>query len=120
MFSNLWSPSEEHTSFLVLLADGEVLLHVIGRSQDHRDPLVDGGGLDVQDVDRAGGGHASGLLHDVSHGVALVQQPQLKGSKWRKDFDDQGIGRWRICVSNNSSTRTETHLALGAFDICRV
>lgn len=65
----------------MLLADGKVLLHVVGRPQDHRDPLVDGGGLDVQDVDGASGGHASGLLHDVSHGVALVQQPQLKGSE---------------------------------------
>lgn len=78
------SPPDERTSFVVLLADGKVLLHVVGRPQDHRDPLVDGGGLDVQDVDGAGGGHASGLLHDVSHGVALVQQPQLKGSERQK------------------------------------
>lgn len=61
----------------VLLADGDVLQHVLGGAQGDGSPLVDGLGLDVQDGLEAGGGHAARLLHDVSHGVAFVQQPQL-------------------------------------------
>lgn len=80
-------PADERTSLAVLFADGKVLLNIVRRPQDHWDPFVDGGGLDVQDVDGAGGGHASGLLHDVSHGVALVQQPQLVGSKREIKFE---------------------------------
>ena len=72
------------TSFLMLLTDGKILLHVIGGSQDDGNSLVDGGGLDVQNVHGARGGHASGLLHDVRHGVTLVQQPQLRSRNWSK------------------------------------
>ena len=63
----------------VLHEDGEVLSHVVGRAHDHGDPLVDVHGLDVQNVLGARGGHAPCLHHDVGHGVALVQQPQLQG-----------------------------------------
>ena len=66
----------------VLLVDGEVLSHVIRRAHDHGDPLVDVHGLDVQNVLGACGGHAPRLHHDVGHGVALVQQPQLQG-QWK-------------------------------------
>lgn len=50
--------------------------------------------LDVQDVLVAGGGHAARLLDDVSHGVALVEQPQLQGnekerfSAFKKSFSE--------------------------------
>lgn len=80
----------------VLLADGDVFLHVVGGAQGHGRPLVDARGLDVQDVLVARGGHATSLLNDVSHGVALVQQPQLQGERresvsvfnaqWRSSF----------------------------------
>lgn len=63
----------------VLLADGDVLQHVLGGAHGHGGPLVDALGLDVQDVLEAGGGHASCLLHDVRHRVAFIQQPQLGG-----------------------------------------
>lgn len=69
------------TSFVVLLVDGDIFLYIIGGSEDNGDPLVDCGGLDVQNVHGSCGGHASGLLHDEGHGVALIQQPQLKGKK---------------------------------------
>lgn len=70
-----------NTSFVMLLADGKVLLHVIRRPQDHGNSLVDVGGLDVQNIHGSCSGHASGLLHDEGHGVAFIQQPQLKGGK---------------------------------------
>lgn len=70
------------SSFLgVPLADGDVFLHVVGGAHGHGRPLVDALRLDVQDVLVAGGGHAARLLDDVSHGVALVQQPQLRGNE---------------------------------------
>lgn len=75
----------------MLLADGDVLLHVVGGTQGHWRPLVDARRLDVQDVLVARGGHATRLLNDVSHGVALVQQPQL-----------QGEGRESVSVSMHS------------------
>lgn len=62
----------------MLLADGDVLLHVVGGPQGHRRPLVDADWLDVQDSLVSCGGHATGLLDDVGHGVALVQQSQLE------------------------------------------
>lgn len=65
----------------VLLADGDVFLHVVGGAHGHGRPLVDALRLDVQDVLVARGGHAARLLDDVSHGVALVQQPQLRGNE---------------------------------------
>lgn len=99
MFLHWLSPFDKRTSLVVLFANGKVLLNIVGWPQDNRDPLVDGGRLDVQDVDGAGGGHASGLLHDVSHGVALVQQPQLKGSKREREFDKEK--KLVHCVSND-------------------
>jgi len=63
----------------VLLADVQVLLHVVGGAQHHGGALVDVGGLDVQQAAGARGGHAPRLLHDEGHGVAFVQQPQLSG-----------------------------------------
>lgn len=38
------------TSFVMLLVDGNILLHIIRGSQDYGDSLVDVGGLDVQNV----------------------------------------------------------------------
>lgn len=70
-----------NTSFFMLFTDGKILLHVIGRSQDDGDSLVDAGGLDVQDVHGSRGGHASCLLHDVGHGVAFIQQSQLRDER---------------------------------------
>lgn len=70
----------------MLLGDGEILLHVVRGSQDHGNSLVDGGGLDVQDVHGSCGGHASCLLHDEGHGVAFVQQPQLKSAEIKSDL----------------------------------
>lgn len=64
-----------------LLADGDVFLHVVGGAHGHGHPLVDAIRLDVQDVLVARGGHAARLLDDVSHGVALIQQPQLRGNE---------------------------------------
>lgn len=66
------------TSFLVLLKDGYVLLHIVRGAQDHRDSLVDGCGLDVQNIHGSCCGHASCLLYDERHGVAFIQQPELK------------------------------------------
>lgn len=65
----------------MLLTDGDVLLHVVGGAQSHGHPLMDVLRLDVQDLLVAGGGHAARLLDDVSHGVALVEQPQLQGNE---------------------------------------
>lgn len=70
--------AESSTLFVVLPVNGKIFFHIIRRSEDHRDPLVDGGGLDVQNVHGSCSGHASCLLHDEGHGVALIQQPQLK------------------------------------------
>lgn len=74
------------TSFVVLFKDGEIFLHIIRRPQDNRNPLVNGGGLDVQNIPGARGGHASRLLHDEGHGVALVEQPQLTGTERESDL----------------------------------
>lgn len=65
----------------MFLEDGDVLLHIVGGAQHHWDPLVDGVGLDVQHVRGPGRGHPSRLLHDVGHGVALVQQSQLPSER---------------------------------------
>lgn len=75
----------------MLLEDGDIFLYIFGGSEDHRDPLVDCGGLDVQDVHGSCGGHASCLLHDVGHGVALIQQPQLKDKKKKKTVNEGAI-----------------------------
>lgn len=61
----------------MFLADGDVLQHVLRGAHSHWRTLMDVVGLDVQDGFQAGGGHAARLLHDVGHGVAFVQQPQL-------------------------------------------
>lgn len=37
--------------------------------------------LDVQDVGGPCGGHSSSLLHDEGHGVALIEQSELKRVK---------------------------------------
>lgn len=65
----------------MLLTDGDVLQHVLGGAQSHRSPLMDALWLDVQDVLVARGGHAARLLHDEGHGVAFVQQSQLRGRR---------------------------------------
>ena len=61
----------------MLLVDGNILQHILRGAHSHRSPLMDTLGLDVQDILKAGGGHASCLFHDVGHGVAFVQQSQL-------------------------------------------
>ena len=73
--------SSVRRSLVVLLEHGEVLVDVVRGTQNHGDPLVDVVGLDVQHIHAAGGGEASSLLHDERHGVALIQQPQLKGEE---------------------------------------
>lgn len=81
----------------MLLIDGNVLLHVVGRAQHHGDPLVDVGGLDVQNVAGPRGGHAARLLHDERHGVALVQQPQLT--------DGYNAGGWSVVIDKKAEKR---------------
>lgn len=66
---------------MVFLKDGDVLLDVIRGAHHHRNPLMDVLRLDVQDVGGPCGGHSSGLLHDEGHGVALVEQSELKRVK---------------------------------------
>lgn len=73
--SDFWS------SFMVFLKDGDVLLDIIRGAHHHRNPLMDVLRLDVQDVGGPCGGHSSGLLHDEGHGVALVEQSELKRVK---------------------------------------
>lgn len=49
--SALWFVSKgASTSFVMLLVDGKILLHIVRGAQDDRDSLVDVGGLDVQNV----------------------------------------------------------------------
>ena len=83
------APTHNRGSYWLLLSgvlhvDGEVVAHVVGRAHDHGNPLVDVHGRDVQNVLGARGGHAPCLHHDVGHGVALVQQPQLQG-QWNTE-----------------------------------
>lgn len=73
--------SDYWSSFMVFLKDGDVLLDIIRGAHHHRCPLMDVLGLDVQDVGGPCGGHSSGLLHDEGHGVALVEQSELKRVK---------------------------------------
>lgn len=65
----------------MLLTDGDVLQHVLRGAHSHRSQLMDALWLDVQDVLVARGGHAARLLHDEGHGVAFVQQSQLRGRR---------------------------------------
>lgn len=62
----------------MFLVDGDVLLNIIRGSQDHRDPLMDALGLDVQHIHASCGGHSSSLLSDEGHGVALIQESELQ------------------------------------------
>lgn len=62
----------------MFLKDRDVLLDIIRGTHHHRNPLMEALGLDVQDVGGPCGGHPSGLLHDEGHGVALIQQSELK------------------------------------------
>lgn len=48
-------------------------------------------GLDVQDPLRAGGGDAPRLLDDEGYGVALVQQPQLRGENPKNRFNQESV-----------------------------
>ena len=83
------SSASVYGSFVVLLEHGEVLVDVVRGTQNHRDPLVDVVGLDVQHTHAARGSEASSLLHDECHGVALIQQPQLQ---W-EDMEGQIVPR---------------------------
>lgn len=74
---------------------------------------MNGRRLDVQNIFRARGGHASSLLHDEGHGVALVQQPQLTGMERKSD----------LATANSVLSLRESgkaHLALGALDVSGV
>ena len=62
------------------MASDDVLDVVLGAQEDGR-ALVDRLGRDVEDGHGARGGQPARLLNDVRHGVALVQQPQLKDSQ---------------------------------------
>ena len=57
--------------FLVEIDD---ILHISGRSQKDGTSLVNVGGNHVQNGDFARGGFSPSLLHQIGHGVALVQQ----------------------------------------------
>lgn len=75
------------TSFVVLFKDGEIFFDIVRGAQDNRNPLVNRGGLDVQNIHGPCGGHAPSLLHDEGHGVTLIQQPQLTGKKQESELD---------------------------------
>lgn len=96
---------------MVLFEDGEIFIYIIWGAQDNGNPLVDGCGLDVQNIHGPCGGHASSLLHDEGHGVTFIQQPQLTGRKPESDFMPQSL------LVREERT---AHLALGALDISRV
>lgn len=86
---------------MMFLVDGDVLLNIIWGSQDHRDPLMDALGLDVQHIHASCGGHSSSLLSDEGHGVALIQESELS-------FGTLHIGR----VEENASINN------GPMNIC--
>lgn len=101
-----------NTSFVVLPKNGEIFVYIIRGAKDNGNPLVNRGGLDVQNIHGPCGGHASRLLHDEGHGVTLIQQPQLKGEKQESDL----LPKSPPSVHEES----KAHLALGALDISRV
>lgn len=70
----------------MFLKDRDVLLDIIRGTHDHRYPLMEALGLDVQDVGGPGGGHPSGLLHDEGHRVALIEQSELKRVEDKQSF----------------------------------
>ena len=61
----------------VLLVKRLDVFHVLGGAQEHRRSLVKVFGLGFQDSSFAVERAAAGVLHDVRHRIALVQQPQL-------------------------------------------
>ena len=63
---------------VVFLEDGNVLLYIVRRAHYDRAALVDCLWLNVQNVHATRGCHATRLLHDEGHRVALIQQPQLQ------------------------------------------
>ena len=63
---------------IILLETLNQLVDVIARSQEDGRALVNVVGLDVEDGTATVGGDASCLFDDEGHGVAFVQQPQLK------------------------------------------
>ena len=63
---------------LILLEAGYDILHIFAGAQEDRCALVDVVWDHVQDGGVSRGGQTPSLLHDVCHGITLVQQPQLQ------------------------------------------
>ncbi len=70
----------------MFLKDRDVLLDIIRGTHNHRYLLMEALRLDVQDVGGPCGGHPSGLLHDEGHGVALIEQSELKRVEDKQSF----------------------------------
>lgn len=75
----------------MLLDKGQELVDVVRGAHHEGHPLVEPFGLDVQDSLRAGGGDAPRLLDDEGYGVALVQQPQLRGENPKNHFNQESV-----------------------------
>lgn len=108
-------------SFGMFFVDRDILLYIIRGAQNYRSPLVDWVRLNVQNVHGSSCCHTSSLLHDKSHGVALIQQPQLQPNKRHETSDNNALkSDLFINANSNSLCVFFFHLALGALDISRV
>lgn len=70
------------TTLVLTVGNGVVLrqtLNFVSRTQHHAHPLVQFGGLQVQDALLAVGGRAAGLFDQPAHRVGFVHQAQLAG-----------------------------------------
>lgn len=70
-------------ALVVLLYTSDVFFHVIGRTEDKRDSLVNTFRFHIQHRLSPCGCHPTSLLNDESHRVALVEKSELEGKRER-------------------------------------
>ena len=56
----------------MFLVEADYLIDFMSRSEEHRAPLMDAFRLNFKDASFSSGGKAASILHDESHGVALI------------------------------------------------
>ena len=79
----------------MLLDEVQVVVDVIGGAHHEGRPLVERLWLDVHYPHGARGGDASRLLNEEGDGVALIQQPQLRG----ETFSEKSVTNGTMSLS---------------------
>ena len=105
----------------LLLVEAHQVLDVLVRTEEHGQPLVNAGRLDVQDSLGTRRGGSTGLLTQVGHGEGLVQDPQLSvlGLGVTRVSKDSSVQQGSVDVGHhgtNVSRAVRAPVILGVLD----